>query len=157
MLHSILREMRLLVRILLAGMGCLMLTGVIMLSTLIWLQYMMIYLLPILPEEPTYRALTVAEEFVRKTFYGVDCDVPCENWPEREELERLLASDSNTFRRLKEIALILDIVVSKDKCPGKPLLYIGYPGVGDLRPIGELLRQLEKETGMDIPCRLGNM
>lgn len=134
-----------------------MLTGVIMISTLILLQYIMVYLLPILPEEPTYRALAVAEEFVRKTFYGVNCDVPCENWPDREELERLLASDTDTFRRLEEIALRLDIVVSNDKCPGKPMLYVGYPGEGDLRPIGELIRQLEKETGMDIPCRLANM
>lgn len=156
-LHSILREARLFVRILLAGVGCLILAGIIMLSMLIWLQYLIVYVLPILPEEPTDRALTVAEEFVRETFYGVDCDVQCENWPERETLEILLAGDSDTLRRLEELALILDIVVSKDKCPGKPMLYVGYPGIGDLRPIGELLRQLEAEAGLDIPCRLANM
>ena len=156
-LHSILREARLFVRILLAGMGCLILAGVIMLSTLIWLLYMIVYVLPVLPEEPTDRALTITADFVEKTFYGVDCDVTCENWPERETLESLLASDSNTLRRLEEVAMFLDIDVSKDKCPGKPLLYVGYPGIGDLRPIGELLRQLEAEAGLDIPCRLANM
>lgn len=155
--QSILRELRLFARILLAGIGGLIFTGVIMLCTLIWLQYLIVYVLPILPEEPTDRALTVAEEFVRETFYGVDCDVPCENWPEREALESLLAGDSNTLLRLEELAMFLDIVVSKDKCPGKPMLYVGYPGIGDLRPIGELLRQLESEAGVDIPCRLANM
>lgn len=156
-LHSILREARLFVRILLASLGCLILAGIIMLFTLIWLQYMIVYVLPILPEEPTDRALTVAEEFVRETFYGVDCDVQCENWPERETLESLLAGDTDTLRRLEEVAMFLDIDVSKDKCPGKPMLYVGYPGIGDLRPIGELLRQLEEESGVDIPCRLANM
>lgn len=157
MLYSILREARLFVRILLAGVGCLVLAGIIMLSTLIWLQYMIVYVLPILPEEPTYRAMAIASDFVKKTFYGVDCEVPCENWPEREALEALLASDSDTLRRLDELALMLDIVESKDKCPGKPILDVGYGGIGDLRSIGELLRQLEEESGMDIPCILGNL
>lgn len=157
MLQSILQEARLVARILLAGAGCLVLAGIIMLSTLIWLSYMIVYVLPILPEEPTYRAMTIASDFVKKTFYGVDCEAPCENWPEREALETLLASDSNTLRRLDELALMLDIVESKDKCPGKPMLDVGYGGIGDLRSIGELLRQLEEESGMDIPCRLVNM
>lgn len=157
MLHSIFREMRLVALILLAGAGCLVLAGVIMLSALIWLPYMIVYVLPILPEEPTYRAMTIASDFVKKTFYGVDCEAPCENWPEREALEALLASDSATLRRLDELALMLDIVESKDKCPGKPMLDVGYGGIGDLRSIGELLRQLEEESGMDIPCILGNL
>ncbi len=157
MLQSILQEARLVARILLAGAGCLVLAGIIMLSALIWLQYMIVYVLPILPEEPTYRAMTIASDFVKKTFYGVDCEAPCENWPERETLEALLASDSDTLRRLDELALMLDIVESKDKCPGKTMLDVGYGGIGDLRSIGELLRQLEEESGMDIPCILGNM
>ena len=157
MLHSILQEARLVARILLAGAGCLILAGIIMLSTLIWLPYMIVYVLPILPEEPTDRALTIASDFVKKTFYGVDCEAPCENWPEREALEALLASDSNTLRRLDELALMLDIVESKDKCPGKSMLDVGYGGIGDLRSIGELLRQLEEESGMDIPCILSNL
>ena len=157
MLHSILREARLVARILLASAGCLALASIIMLSALIWLPYMVVYVLPILPEEPTDRALTIASDFVKKTFYGVDCEAPCENWPEREALETLLASDSNTLRRLDELALMLDIVESKDKCPGKPMLDVGYPGIGDIRPVVELLRQLEEESGLDIPCRLVNM
>ena len=157
MLHSILREARLFVRILLAGVGCLILAGIITLSALIWLPYMIVYVLPILPEEPTYRAMTIASDFVKKTFYGVDCEAPCENWPEREALETLLASDSDTLRRLDELALMLDIVESKDKCPGKPMLDVGYGGIGDLRSIGELLRQLEEESGMAIPCILSNL
>ena len=156
MLHSILQQARLFLRVLLAGVGCLVLAGVIILSMLIWLPYMIFYLLPVLPEEPTDRALTLTSDFVKKTFYGVDCDVPCENWPERETLEALLASDSDTLRRLEDITLILDIV-AKDKCPDKTMLYVGYGGIGDLRSIGELLRQLEEESGMDIPCILGNL
>ena len=157
MLHSILQEARLFFRILLAGVGCLVLAGIIMLSMLIWLPYMIVYLLPVLPEEPIDRALTITSDFVKKTFYGVDCDVTCENWPEREALEALLASDSDTLSRLDELALVLDIVESKDKCPGKTMLDVGYGGIGDLRSIGELLRQLEEESGMDIPCILGNL
>lgn len=157
MLHSILQEARLFFRILLAGVGCLVLAGIIMLSMLIWLPYMIVYLLPVLPEEPIDRALTITSDLVEKTFYGVDCDVTCENWPERETLEALLASDSDTLRRLEDITLILDIVASKDKCPDKTMLYVGYPGIGDIRPIGELLRQLERESGVDIPCTLVNM
>ena len=157
MLHSILREAWLFIRILLAGAGCLILAGIIMLSTLIWLQYIIVYVLTVLPEEPTDRVLTITSDFVTKTFYGVDCDVPCENWPEREALESLLASDSDTVRRLEELTLSLDVVVSKSNCAGKTMLDVGYGGIGDLRSIGELLRQLEEESGMDIPCILGNL
>ena len=157
MLHSILQEARLFFRILLAGVGCLVLAGIIMLSMLIWLPYMIVYLLPVLPEEPIDRALTITSDLVEKTFYGVDCDVTCENWPEREALESLLASDSDTVRRLEELTLSLDVVVSKSNCAGKTMLDVGYGGIGDLRSIGELLRQLEEESGMDIPCILGNL
>ena len=157
MLHSVLREARLFAQILLAGVGCLILAGIIMLSTLIWLQYMIVYVLHILPEEPTDRALTITSDFVKKTFYGVDCDVTCENWPEREALESLLASDIDTVRRLEELTLSLDVVVSKSNCAGKSMLDVGYGGIGDLRSIGELLHQLEEESGMDIPCILGNL
>ena len=159
MLHAILQEARLFLRILLAGVGCLVLAGVIMLSTLTWLQYMMVYVLvlPILPEEPTYRALTITADFVKKTFYGVDCEVPCENWPEREELESLLASDSDTLHKLEEVAMFLDVAVSKSKCAGKTMLDVGHSSVNDIRPIGKLLRQLEAESGMDIPCILRNL
>lgn len=111
----------------------------------------------VLPEEPTDRALTITSDFVKKTFYGVDCEVPCENWPEREALESLLASDSDTLHKLKEVAMFLDVVVSKSKCAGKTMLDVGHASVNDLRPIGELLRQLEEESGMDIPCILRNL
>ena len=157
MLHSMLREVRLFLRILLAGVGGLVLAGVIMLSSLIWLQYMMVYVLPILPEEPTDRALMITADFVKKTFYGVDCEVPCENWPEREELESLLASDSDTLHKLEEVAMFLDVAVSKSKCAGKRWLDVGYGGIGHIRPVGELVRQLEEESGMDIPCILRNL
>lgn len=157
MLHSMLREVRLFIRILLAGVGCMVLAGIIMLSMLIWLPYMIVYLLPVLPEEPIDRALTITSDLVEKTFYGVDCDVTCENWPEREALEILLVSDSDTLHKLKEVAMFLDVVVSKSKCAGKTMLDVGHASVNDIRPIGELLRQLEEESGMDIPCILRNL
>ena len=157
MLHSVLREARLFAQILLAGVGCLILAGIIMLSTLIWLQYMIVYVLHILPEEPTDRALTITSDFVKKTFYGVDCEVPCENWPEREALESLLASDSDAVRRLEELTLSLDVGVSQSKCAGKTMLDVGYGGVSDIRPVGELIHQLEEESGITIPCILRNL
>ena len=95
-----------------------------------------------------------------KAFHGVDCHAlftPCEDWPTREELKRLLASDIDTLRRLEEITLILDVVASRSKCAGKSMLDVGHSSTRDIRPVGELLRQLEEESGMDIPCILGNL
>lgn len=95
-----------------------------------------------------------------KAFHGVGCHMlfkPCEDWPTREDLKRLLASDSDTLRRLDELTLILDVVVSKSKCAGKTMLDVGYGGVSDIRPVGDLVRQLEEESGITIPCILRNL
>ena len=111
------------------------------------------------PQQIEWVAMVVQGVYV-KTVHGVDCHMlfkPCDDWPTREELYTLLDSDTDTLRRLEELTKLLDVVASQSKCAGKTMLDVGYGGIGDLRSIGELLRQLEEESGMDIPCILGNL
>ena len=104
--------------------------------------------------------VTVAQGVGFKTLYGVDNHAlfrSCEDWPTREELERLLAENDEAVQRLSEINAWPQIVASQSKCAGKPMLLIEYAGRGDLRAIGEILERLEKDAGIAIPCRFLNV
>lgn len=158
MLHSILREARLFVRILLVGVGCLMLAGVLTLWASIWGVLIGLYLINnVLSPQQIEWVVVIKQGVGVKTLHGVDCHAlftPCDDWPNRDELERLLAGDSDTVRRLKESSRILDVAISKSKCPGKAMLDVGY-AISDIRSIGDLIERLEEESGMDIPCLIG--
>lgn len=158
MLHSILREARLFVRILLASAGCLMLAGALTLWTSVWGILLGIYLINnVLSPQQAQWFVVIKQGVSVKALHGVDCHAlftPCDDWPDRDELERLLATDSDTVRRLKESSRILDVAISKSKCPGKAMLDVGY-AISDIRSIGELIERLEEESGMDIPCLIG--
>ena len=158
MLHSILREARLVARILLAGAGCLMLAGVLTLWASIWSVLLGLYLINnVLSPQQIEWVVVIKQGVSVKTLHGVDCHAlftPCDDWPTREELSSLLAGDSDTVRRLKESSRILDVAISKSKCPGKAMLDVGY-AISDIRSIGDLIERLEEESGMDIPCLIG--
>ena len=161
MLHSILQQAWLFVRILLASIGGLTLTGVLTLWSLGWLALLGLYLINnVLNPQQIEWVITVVQGVHVKAIHGVDCYVifkPCDDWPDPDELRRLLATGSNTVRRLDELTKLLDVVASQSKCAGKSMLDVGYGGIGDLLSIGELLRQLEEESGIDIPCRFVNL
>ena len=154
----ILREARLFVRILLAGVGCLMLAGVLTLWASIWGVLLGLYLINnVLSAQQIEWVVVIKQGVSVKTLHGVDCHAlftPCHDWPTREELSSLLAGDSDTVRRLKESSRILDVAISKSKCPGKAMLDVGY-AISDIRSIGDLIERLEEESGMDIPCLIG--
>lgn len=161
MLHSILRETWLLVRILLAGVGCLILTGALTLWTLAWggLIALLIFAYALNQQQAEW-AVTVVQGVGFKTLYGVDTHAlfkPCEDWPTREKLERLLAENDEARRHLSELNAWPQIVASQSKCAGKPMLLIEYAGRGNLRAIGEVLEQLEKDAAIAIPCRFLNV
>ena len=161
MLHSILREAWLFVRILLAGVGGLILAGALTLWASVLPLLLGLYLINnVLTPQQIEWGVIVAQGVYVKTVHGVDCHMlfkPCDDWPTREELYTLLDSDTDTLRRLEELTKLLDVVASQSKCAGQSMLDVGYGGIGDIRPVGELLRQLEEESGMDIPCILGNL
>lgn len=161
MLHSILQQAWLLVRILLASVGGLILTGTLTLWAFGWFALLGLYLVNnvLNPQQIEWGAI-VAQGVYVKTVHGVDCHMlfkPCDDWPTREELASLLASDSDTVRRLEELTKLLDVGISQSKCAGKRLLDVGYGGVSDIRPVGELIHQLEEESGITIPCILRNL
>ena len=111
------------------------------------------------PQQIEWVAMVVQGVYV-KTVHGVDCHMifkPCDDWPTREELESLLASNSHTLRRLEKLTKLLDVGISQSKCAGKRLLDVGYGGVSAIRPVGELIHQLEEESGITIPCILRNL
>ena len=158
-MHSlILREVRLFVRILLASVGCLILTAALALWVSVWSVLLGLYLINnVLNPQQVQWVVVIKQGVSVKTLHGVDCHAlftPCEDWPDRDELKRLLAIDSDTIRSLKESSRILDVVISKSKCPGKAMLDVGYV-ISDIRSIGELIERLEEEAGMDIPCLIG--
>ena len=161
MLHSIFREMRLFVRILLAGVGCLMLAGALTLWALLCGGLIAFLLFAYaLNQQQTEWVVTVAQGVAFKTLYGVDTHalfIDCDDWPTREELERLLAENDEPHRRLSELNACPQIALSQSKCAGKPMLLIEYAGRGDLRAIGEVLEQLEKDAGVALPCRFLNV
>ena len=161
MLHFILREARLFVRILLAGVGGLMLAGALTLWVLVWGGLTALFLFAYaLNQQQTEWVVTVAQGVGFKTLYGVDNHAlfrSCDDWPTREELERLLAENDEAVQRLSEINAWPQIVASQSKCAGKPMLLIEYAGRGDLRAIGEILERLEKDAGIAIPCRFLNV
>lgn len=158
MLQSILRETRLFVRILLASVGCLMLVGVLSLWASIWAVLLGLYLINnVLSPQQVQWVVVIKQGVSVKTLHGVDCHAlftPCDDWPNRAELERMLAGESDTVRSLKESSRYLDVAISKSKCPGKAMLDVGYATI-DIRSIGELIERLEEEAGMDIPCLIG--
>ena len=161
MRHSVLREAWLFVRILLTSIGCLMLSGALAFWALVWggLIMFLLFAYVLSPQQIEWAAI-VAQGVYVKTVYGVDCHMlfkPCDDWPTREELADLLASNSDTVRRLEELTLLLDVGISQSKCAGKSMLDVGYGGVSAIRPVGELIHQLEEESGMDIPCILRNL
>ena len=158
-MHSlILREVRLFVRILLAGVGCLVLAAALTLWASVWSVLLGLYLINnVLSPQQVQWVVVIKQGVSVKTLHGVDCHAlftPCEDWPDRDELKRLLAIDSDTIRSLKESSRILDVVISKSKCPGKAMLDVGYV-ISDIRSIGELIERLEEESGRDIPCLIG--
>ncbi len=161
MLHSIFREMRLFVRILLAGAGCLILAGALTLWALLWGGLIAFLLFAYaLNQQQTEWVVTVAQGVAFKTLYGVDTHalfIDCDDWPTREELERLLAENDEARRRLSELNAWPQIVASQSKCDGKPILLIEYAGRGDLRAIGEVLEQLEQDANIALPCRFLNV
>ena len=161
MLHSIFREMRLFARILLASAGCLILAGALTLCALVWGGLIAFLLFAYaLNQQQTEWVVTVAQGVAFKTLYGVDTHVlfvDCDDWPTREELERLLAENDEARRRLSELNAWPQIVASQSKCAGKPMLLIEYAGRGDLRAIGEVLEQLETDAGVALPCRFLNV
>ena len=161
MLHSIFREMRLFARILLAGAGCLMLAGALTLWALLWGGLIAFLLFAYaLNQQQTEWVVTVAQGAAFKTLYGVDTHalfIDCDDWPTREELERLLAENDEARRRLSELNAWPQIVASQSKCAGKPMLLIEYAARGDLRAIGEALEQLEQDANIAIPCRFLNV
>ena len=161
MLHSIFREMRLFVRILLAGAGCLALAGALTLWALLWGGLIAFLLFAYaLNQQQTEWAVTVAQGVAFKTLYGVNTHalfIDCEDWPTREELERLLSENDEARRRLSELNAWPQIVASQSKCAGKPMLLIEYAGRGSLRAIGEILEQLETDAGVALPCRFLNV
>ena len=161
MLHSIFREMRLFVRILLASAGCLILAGALTLWALLCDGLIAFLLFAYaLNQQQTEWVVTVAQGVAFKTLYGVDTHalfIDCDDWPTREELERLLAENDEPHRRLSELNAWPQIALSQSKCAGKPMLLIEYAGRGDLRAIGEVLEQLEKDAGVALPCRFLNV
>lgn len=161
MLHSILQQAWLFVRILLVGIGCLMLSSALALWALVWGGLITLLLIAyVLSPQQIEWGVIVAQGVYVKTVHGVDCHAlfkPCDDWPTREELASLLASNSDTVRRLEELTKLLDVGISQSKCAGKRWLDVGYGGIGHIRPVGELVRQLEEESGMDIPCILRNL
>ena len=161
MFHSILREARLFVRILLAGAGCLMLAGALTLWALLWGGLIAFLLFAYaLNQQQTEWVVTVAQGAAFKALYGVNTHalfVDCDDWPTREELERLLSENDEARRRLSDLNAWPQIVASQSKCAGKPMLLIEYAGRGDLRAIGEVLDQLETDAGVALPCRFLNV
>lgn len=159
--HSIFREMRLFVRILLASVGCLILAGALTFWALLWGGLIAFLLFAYaLNQQQTEWVVTVAQGAAFKTLYGVDTHalfIDCDDWPTREELERLLAENDEAHRRLSELNAWPQIVASQSKCAGKPMLLIEYAGRGDLRAIGETLEQLETDAGVALPCRFLNV
>ena len=161
MLHSILREVRLFVSILLASVGCLILAVALVIWGSAWSILLGVYLINnILSPQQAQWVFVIKQGISVKVFHGVDCHAlftPCEDWPTREDLKHLLASDTDTLRRLEELTLILDVVASKSKCAGKTMLDVGHSSTRDIRPIGEMIHQLEEESGITIPCILRNL
>lgn len=138
-----------------------MLAGALTLWVLVWGGLTALFLFAYaLNQQQTEWVVTVAQGVGFKTLYGVDNHAlfrSCEDWPTREELERLLAENDEAVQRLSEINAWPQIVASQSKCAGKPMLLIEYAGRGYLRAIGEILEQLEKDAGVAIPCRFLNV
>ena len=146
------------VRFLLYSVGCLILTGVLTLATLVLWGFAVWFLFDnVLSEQQTERVLTSVSNTVLKVFYSVDCSVPCEDWPTREELERAVTENADVVRRLKEHHAYPSIVTFEERCPGKAMLDVLYGGYRDIRPLGEVLEQIEETMGIDIPCRFINV
>ena len=122
MLHSVLREAWLFVRILLAGVGCLILTGVLTLSTLAWCALAASLFYTVNPQQAE-RAFWITQGVALKAFYGVDCHIPfappCEDWPTIEELARLIDENEPAVRELEELHAWLVVVEDKSQCPAK--------------------------------------
>ena len=149
------------VRILLASVGCLILTGVLTLWVLVWCGLLAFFLFAyVLNQQQTEWVVTVVQGVAFKTLYGVDTHalfMDCDAWPTREELERLVAENDEARRRLSELNAWPQVVASQSKCAGKPMLLIEYAGRGSLRAIGEVLEQLETDAGVALPCRFLNV
>ena len=145
------------VRFLLYSVGCLILTGVLTLAMLVLWGFAVWFLLDnVLTQQQAERVLTSVSGVRLKVFYSVDCSVPCEDWPTREELERAVTENADAVRRLKELHAYPEIVTS-EKCPDKTMLYVEYGGTSVVRAIGEFLEQIEEARGIDIPCRFRNI
>ena len=145
------------VRFLLYSVGCLILTGVLTLAMLVLWGFAVWFLFDnVLSQQQTEWVLTSVSSTVLKVFYSVDCSVPCEDWPTREELERAVTENADAVRRLKELHAYPEIVTS-EKCPDKTMLYVEYGGTSVVRAIGEFLEQIEEARGIDIPCRFRNI
>ncbi len=145
------------VRFLLYSVGCLILTGVLTLAMLVLWGFAVWFLFDnVLSQQQAERVFTSVSSTVLKVFYSVDCSVPCEDWPTREELERAVTENADAVRRLKELHAYPEIVTS-EKCPDKAMLYVPYGGTSAVRAIGEFLEQIEEARGIDIPCRFRNI
>ncbi len=145
------------VRFLLYSVGCLILTGVLTLATLVLWGFAVWFLFAnVLSQQQTEWVLTSVSSTVLNVFYSVDCSVPCEDWPTREELERAVTENADAIRNLKELHAYPEIITSEERCPDKAILYVRYGGYPDIRPIGEVLEQIEETMGIDIPCRFIN-
>lgn len=149
------------VRILLASVGCLILTGVLTLWVLVWCGLLAFFLFAyVLNQQQTEWVVTVVQGVTFKTLYGVDTHAlfrDCDAWPTRKELERLVAENDEARRLLSDLNAWPQVVASQSKCAGKPMLLIEYAGRGSLRAIGEVLEQLEKDAGVALPCRFLNV
>lgn len=160
MLHSILQRARLFARILLAGVGCLILAGVLTLSTLVWCALAASLFYTVNPQQAE-RAFWVTQGVALKTFYGVDCHIPfvppCEDWPTLEELAHLIDENEPAVRELEELHAWLVVVEDKARCPGKASLNVEYGGIGALRAIAKILNQIGEDTDIAIPCRFVNV
>ena len=145
------------VRFLLYSVGCLILTGVLTLAMLVLWGFAVWFLFDnVLSEQQTEWVLTSVSSTVLNVFYSVDCSVPCEDWPTREELERAVTENADAIRNLKEHHAYPSIVTS-ERCPDKAMLDVLYGGYRDIRPIGEVLEQIEETMGIDLPCRFINV
>lgn len=149
------------VRILLASVGCLILTGVLTLWVLVWCGLLAFFLFAyVLNQQQTEWVVTVVQGVTFKTLYGVDTHAlfrDCDDWPTRKELERLVAENDEARRLLSDLNAWPQVIASQSKCAGKPMLLIEYAGRGNLRAIGEVLEQLEEDAGIAIPCRFLNV
>lgn len=160
MLHSILQQARLFLRILLASIGGIILTGALTLSTLVWCALAASLFYTLSPQQAE-RAFWVTQGVALKTFYGVDCHIPfvppCEDWPTLEELAHLIDENEPAVRELEELHGWLVVVEDKSQCPGKASLNVEYGGISDLRAIAKILNQIGEDADIAIPCRFVNV